>query len=105
MEQSEQMSSFLDFRDRMYEKKDSTFIEALIEFLEREGIYGFEQEITSILMGNPSKDALSDLEKSFYDEDGIDVRKADVLEMNRKSMLESQRGRGVGIRQALYSHR
>jgi len=88
MEQSEQMSSFLDFRDRMYEKKDSTFIEALIEFLEREGIYGFEQEITSILMGNPSKDALSDLEKSFYDEEGIDVRKADVLEMNRKSMLE-----------------
>lgn len=82
------MSTFLDFREKMYEEDNSSFIEALTEFLEREGIYGFEQEITSILMGTPSKDALNDIEKSFYDEEGIDVRKADVIEMNRKSLLE-----------------
>lgn len=85
---NKETSTFLAFRERMYEGNNSSFIEALTEFLEREGIYGFEQEITSILMGNPSKDALNDIEKSFYDEEGIDVRKADVIEMNRKSMLE-----------------
>ena len=86
MEQKE-ISDFLDFRNRIYEKKE-TFIEDLTEFLEREGIYGFEQDITNILMGTPSKDTLAELEKSFYKEEGIDVSKSEVLEMNRRNMLE-----------------
>lgn len=90
MENNDGMQSFSDFKRMILESDgpDGSFIEALTEFLEREGIYGFEQEITSILMGTPSKDALNDIEKSFFDAEGIDVRKADVLEMNRKSLLE-----------------
>jgi hypothetical protein len=87
MDKKIEIRTFLDFLNEIHEKKD-TFLDDLSQFLEREGIYGFEHEINNILMGNPSKDTLTDLEKSFYKDDGIDVSKSEVLEMNRKNMLE-----------------
>ena len=83
-----QSFDFYGFRDSLYENREKSFLDNLKEFLEREGIYGFEQDINNILMGTPSREILNDLEKSFYNKEGIDVRKADVIQMNRKSMLE-----------------
>ena len=80
--------NFYEFRDSLYENREKSFLENLKEFLERESIYGFEQDINNILMGTPSREILNDLEKSFYNKEGIDVRKSDVIQMNRKSMLE-----------------
>lgn len=61
-----QSFDFYGFRDSLYENREKSFLENLKEFLEREGIYGFEQDINNILMGTPSREILNDLEKSFY---------------------------------------
>lgn len=77
---------FLDFKSSITESEG--FSDALVRFMEREGIYGYEQEVESILRGNPLSSVLTEIQKDFRDKEGIDVSRADVMDMDRESMLD-----------------
>ena len=77
---------FIDFRNSIMES--SGFSDALVRFMEREGIYGYEQEVESILRGNSINSVITDIQKYFRDKEGIEVSRADIMDMNRESMLD-----------------
>jgi len=77
---------FLDFRSHI--KESEGFSDALVRFMEREGIYGYEQEVESILRGKPLNSVIIDIQKDFRDDEGIEVDRADILDMDRESMLD-----------------
>ena len=77
---------FIDFKSGLNESEG--FSEALVRFMEREGIYGYEQEVESILRGNPINSVLTDIQKHFRDKEGIDVSRPDIMDMDRESMLD-----------------
>lgn len=64
------------------------FSDALVRFMEREGIYGYEQEVESILRGNPLNSVITDIQKDFRDKEGIEVSRADIMDMDREPMLD-----------------
>ena len=64
------------------------FSDALVRFMEREGIYGYEQEVESVLRGNPLNSVITDIQKDFRDKDGIEVSRADIMDMEREPMLD-----------------
>lgn len=64
------------------------FSDALVRFMEREGIYGYEQEVESILRGNPLNSVITDIQKDFRDKEGIEVSRADIMDMEREPMLD-----------------
>ena len=68
--------------------ESSGFSDALVRFMEREGIYGYEQEVESILRGNSINSVITDIQKYFRDKEGIEVSRADIMDMNRESMLD-----------------
>ena len=68
--------------------ESSGFSDALIRFMEREGIYGYEQEVESILRGNSINSVITDIQKYFRDKEGIEVSRADIMDMDRESMLD-----------------
>jgi hypothetical protein len=78
--------SFLSFKSSLMESDG--FSDALVRFMEREGIYGYEQEVESILRGNPLNSVITDIQKDFRDKEGIDVSRADIMDMDRESMLD-----------------
>ena len=77
---------FIDFRNSIMES--SGFSDALVRFMEREGIYGYEQEVESILRGNSINSVITDIQKYFRDKEGIEVSRADIMDMDRESMLD-----------------
>ena len=77
---------FIDFKNSIMES--SGFSDALVRFMEREGIYGYEQEVESILRGNSINSVITDIQKYFRDKEGIEVSRADIMDMNRESMLD-----------------
>jgi hypothetical protein len=77
---------FIDFKNSIMES--SGFSDALIRFMEREGIYGYEQEVESILRGNSINSVITDIQKYFRDKEGIEVSRADIMDMDRESMLD-----------------
>ena len=77
---------FNDFKNAIMES--SGFSDALIRFMEREGIYGYEQEVESILRGNSINSVITDIQKYFRDKEGIEVSRADIMDMDRESMLD-----------------
>ena len=81
--------SFYNFRGVFESSKEHLdFLQDLSEFLEREKIYGYEQDILSILKGEPSTEVMNDLRKSFARYDGIKPNDSDIQMMDRKMMLE-----------------
>lgn len=81
--------SFYKFREILESSKEyADFLQDLYKFLEREKIYGYEQDILSILKGEPSLEVMSDLKKSFYRYDGIKPKDLDIQMMDRKMMLD-----------------
>jgi len=78
--------SFIDFKNNIMES--SGFSDALVRFMEREGIYGYEQEVESILRGNPINSVLTDIQKDFRNKEGIQVDRSDIIDMERESMLD-----------------
>ena len=68
--------------------ESSGFSDALVRFMEREGIYGYEQEVESILRGNSINSVITDIQKYFRDKEGIEVSRADIMDMDRESMLD-----------------
>ena len=78
--------SFFDFKNDLMESEG--FSDALVRFMEREGIYGYEQEVESILRGNPLNSVITDIQKYFRDKEGIEVSRADIMDMDRESMLD-----------------
>jgi hypothetical protein len=78
--------SFIDFKNNIMES--SGFSDALVRFMEREGIYGYEQEVESILRGNPINSVLTDIQKDFRNKEGIGVNRSDIMDMERESMLD-----------------
>ena len=64
------------------------FSDALVRFMEREGIYGYEQEVESVLRGNPLNSVITDIQKDFRDKEGIEVSRADIMDMEREPMLD-----------------
>jgi len=60
----------------------------LDEFLRREKIIGFTENILSIIIQKPTVDVISDIKESFRDKDGIDLDTADIMSMEVKDMLE-----------------
>ena len=77
---------FIDFKSGLNESDG--FSDALVRFMEREGIYGYEQEVESILRGNSINSVLTDIQKHFRDKEGIDVSRSDIIDMDRESMLD-----------------
>jgi hypothetical protein len=77
---------FIDFKNSIMES--SGFSDALVRFMEREGIYGYEQEVESILRGNSINSVITDIQKYFRDKEGIEVSRADIMDMDRESMLD-----------------
>lgn len=77
---------FINFRNSIMES--SGFSDALVRFMEREGIYGYEQEVESILRGNSINSVITDIQKYFRDKEGIEVSRADIMDMDRESMLD-----------------
>ena len=77
---------FVDFKSGLNESEG--FSDALVRFMEREGIYGYEQEVESILRGNPINSVLTDIQKHFRDKEGIDVSRSDIMDMERESMMD-----------------
>jgi len=81
--------SFYNFRSVLESDEEHLdFLQDLSEFLEREKIYGYEQDILSILKGEPSTEVMNDLRKSFARYDGIKPNDSDIQMMDRKMMLE-----------------
>jgi hypothetical protein len=78
--------SFLNFKSSLMESEG--FSDALVRFMEREGIYGYEQEVESILRGNPLNSVITDIQKDFRDKEGIEVSRADIMDMDREPMLD-----------------
>jgi hypothetical protein len=78
--------SFLNFKSSLMESEG--FSDALVRFMEREGIYGYEQEVESILRGNPLNSVITDIQKDFRDKEGIEVSRADIMDMEREPMLD-----------------
>jgi len=77
---------FLDFRSSLMES--TGFSDALVRFMEREGIYGYEQEVESILRGKPLNSVITDIQKEFRDKEGIEIDRPDIMDMDRESMLD-----------------
>lgn len=77
---------FIDFKNTIMESEG--FSDALVRFMEREGIYGYEQEVESILRGNPLNSVITDIQKDFRDKEGIEVSRADIMDMEREPMLD-----------------
>ena len=77
---------FNDFKNAIMES--SGFSDALVRFMEREGIYGYEQEVESIMRGNPINSVITDIQKEFRNKEGIDVGRSDIMDMDRESMLD-----------------
>jgi hypothetical protein len=77
---------FIDFKSGLMESEG--FSDALVRFMEREGIYGYEQEVESILRGNPLNSVITDIQKDFRDKEGIEVDRSDIIDMDRESMLD-----------------
>lgn len=78
--------SFFDFKNGLMESEG--FSDALVRFMEREGIYGYEQEVESVLRGNPLNSVITDIQKYFRDKEGIEVSRVDIMDMDRESMLD-----------------
>ena len=78
--------SFISFKSSLMESEG--FSDALVRFMEREGIYGYEQEVESILRGNSLNSVITEIQKDFRDKEGIDVSRADIMDMDRESMLD-----------------
>jgi hypothetical protein len=78
--------SFFNFKSSLMESEG--FSDALVRFMEREGIYGYEQEVESVLRGNPLNSVITDIQKDFRDKEGIEVSRADIMDMEREPMLD-----------------
>ena len=85
MKQNESVT-FFDFRSHL--KESAGFSDALVRFMEREGIYGYEQEVESILRGKPLNSVIIDIMGDFRNKDGIEVDKSDIIDMEREAMLD-----------------
>jgi hypothetical protein len=77
--------AFLNFRNFMNESEG--FLKALTRFMEREGIYGYEAEVKSILSGEPMKSVIEEIIEDFREKEGITVEDLDVTSMKRDKLL------------------
>lgn len=83
------MITYLDFLNEE-EDTDKNFkrqiIRALRNFLAGENIRGFSSDISSIILGDPSKEVIIDV-IDLYQKDGIVIEKKDIIGMDPSDLL------------------
>ena len=76
------------FIEHINESKKTSLRRELDSFLRREKIFGYTEDILSIIKGEPTDNVISDIAESFKDEEKIKISEADILSMDMHSMLE-----------------